>query len=210
MIDPTESALLIIDMQNGFIDPTSALCIPGAAQTLPALAQALKQARRLGLTVIHVLRSYAQDGSDVEACRHRTWLLSDRPLSSACSDPHSAEEPSCLTPLPGERIIIKQRFSAFFATELDMVLRRLGVKNIVLSGTTTPNCIRATCFDALSLDYNVVVLHDCTSSRTPAVQSANIEDMNHIGAFIMSSEDFCTKGLSQVPDLRSQVYAACR
>ena len=50
-----------------------------------------------------------------------------------------------LAPQPGDRVIVKPRFSAFFATQLDLVLRRLGVGTVVLIGTTTPNCIRTRC-----------------------------------------------------------------
>ena len=57
------------------------------------------------------------------------------------------------------------------------------------AGTTTPNCIRTTCYDALSLDYDVIVLSDCTSSVTPQVQRANLEDMQRIGAQIMTLDE---------------------
>ena len=70
------------------------------------------------------------------------------------------------------------------------MLRDRDIDTVVLAGTTTPNCIRTTCYDALSLGYNVVVLEDATSSRTPAVQKANIDDMAYIGTTIMSCDEF--------------------
>ena len=179
MIDPRKAALIIIDMQHGFLDSSSALCVAGAAATVPACTRALNRARELGMPVFHAIREYAADGSDVEAARHR----------------------GC--------VIAKPRFSAFFATQLDLVLRRLGVGTVVLIGTTTPNCIRTTCYDALSLDYNVVLLEDCTSSRTPEVQAANIEDMAFIGAHIMTCDEFCERGLANVADVAGGVREAC-
>ena len=68
------------------------------------------------------------------------------------------------------------------------------MQTVVLAGTTTPNCIRTTCYDALSLDYDVVVLSDCTSSVTDAVQAANLEDMQRIGAEIMTLEELKKHG----------------
>ena len=59
--------------------------------------------------------------------------------------------------LPGELVLVKRRFSAFFATHLDLLLRRLGTERLVVCGVQTPNCIRATAFDAVSLDYHQVV-----------------------------------------------------
>ena len=68
------------------------------------------------------------------------------------------------------------------------------MQTVVLAGTTTPNCIRTTCYDALSLDYDVVVLSDCTSSVTDAVQAANLEDMQRIRAEIMTLEELKKHG----------------
>lgn len=209
MIDPRNAAFIIIDMQHGFVDPSSALCVAGAAATVPACARALDQARTLGMPVFHIIREYAADGSDVEAVRHRTWLEGGKPVSCACASPRTLEEYAPLSPQPGDRVIVKPRFSAFFGTSLDLVLRRLGVGTVVLAGTTTPNCIRTTCYDALSLDYNVVLLEDCTSSRTPEVQAANIEDMAHIGAHVMDSDEFCAQGLANVDDVVAEARKAC-
>ena len=58
------------------------------------------------------------------------------------------------------------------------------------SGTTTPNCIRTTCYDANSLDYNVVVLEDCCSSQTKEIQEMNIADMARMGAIIIDHVQF--------------------
>ena len=92
-----------------------------------------------------------------------------------------------------------------------MILRRLCVDTILLTGTTTPNCIRATCYDGLSLDYNVAVIADCCSSRNEAVQQANLEDMAFIGAQIIQAKDFLEQGknvlskINQVEQVRAWV-----
>ena len=86
MIEPARAAFLLIDMQNGFIDAASPLCIAGAAATVPACAHALAAAREHGLAVFHVRRAYAADGSDVEAVRWETWAEGGRPLSAADPD----------------------------------------------------------------------------------------------------------------------------
>lgn len=201
MISYETSALLMIDMQNGFIDPSSSLCVAGARATIPACAHALATARGHGMAIYHVRRAYAFDGSDVEPVRRRIWLAGGRPLCREGSDPRSIEAPDKLAPHEGECIVCKPRFSAFFDTQLDAMLRDRDIDTVVLAGTTTPNCIRTTCYDALSLGYNVVVLEDATSSRTPAVQKANIDDMAYIGTTIMSCDEFAAGALLQVEDL---------
>lgn len=64
----------------------------------------------------------------------------------------------------------------------------MGISTVVLIGTTTPNCIRTTCYDGISLEYNVVVLSDCTSSQTEEIQRSNLRDMKNVGAQIMTEE----------------------
>ena len=87
-----------------------------------------------------------------------------------------------LSPLGGEHVVSKKRFSAFYATHLASLLRRLGCTHVVVAGVETPNCIRATAFDALAEDFPAVsVLADCTASATDAVQNANLFDLRNAG-----------------------------
>ena len=189
-METNNTAVLMIDMQMGFIDSDSSLCVAGARDSIPACARVLDAARESGIEVFHIRREYAADGSDVEPVRHDIWLEGGRPLCREGYDPKSLDPPHELAPLGGERIIFKPRFSAFFDTELHEILQGKGIDTIVLIGTTTPNCIRTTCYDGLSLNYNVVIVEDATSSRTVQVQRANIEDMAFIGAEIMSTDEF--------------------
>ena len=90
-------------------------------------------------------------------------------------------------------MVTKRRFSAFFQTTLDMTLRRLGVQRVVLCGVQTPNCIRAAAFDAVSLDYEkVVVLEDATASANEEIQAQNIRDIRNIGVEITSVDAWAT------------------
>ena len=78
---------------------------------------------------------------------------------------------------------------------------------VVLIGTTTPNCIRTTCYDANALDYNVVVLSDCTSSQTEEIQRVNLEDMARMGAHVMTAAEFAGYDAGTVPDLAADIRA---
>lgn len=187
MLDPRTTALLMIDMQMGFIDPVSSLCIAGAADSIGTCREALHIARESGIPVIHVRREYTEDGSDVEPVRLQVWKDGGRPLSAAWPD--SLLPPLSLEAAEGEEVLVKPSFSAFFGTDLHKRLQQQGVKSLVLIGTTTPNCIRSTCYDALSHGYDVVVLSDATSSRTPEVQQANLADMDFIGATVCSVDE---------------------
>lgn len=206
MIEPARAAFLLIDMQNGFIDTTSPLCIAGAAATVPACARALAAAREHGLAAFHVRRAYAADGSNVEAVRWEAWAEGGRPLSSA--DPMSLACPPELAPAPGEPVVVKPSWSAFFGTDLAALLRARGIGTLVLAGTTTPNCVRSTAYDGLALGFNVAVLRDATSSRTPEVQEANLADMEAVGIQLIFTDDFAANGLLHIRDTEGEVARA--
>ena len=99
-----------------------------------------------------------------------------------------------------------------FQTELDLILRRLDVRTVILTGTTTPNCVRTTAYDANALEYNVVVLSDCCSSQTEEIQRVNLEDMERMGALILTGAEFESYDENTVSDLsesiRAEMYAA--
>lgn len=140
--------------------------------------------------MVYATRHYRADGSDVEKCRYDVWFkgqASRFPRSAFPKYPTLFRRNSSFCRRTTG--IVKPRFSAFFHTQVDLILRRLGVDTVILAGTTTPNCIRSSCYDALSLDYDVVVLSDCTSSVTDEVQRANLEDMARIGAKICTVDE---------------------
>lgn len=205
--NPTRSALLLIDMENGFVNPAGGHCVRGAEATVPACARVLELARAKEIPIFFVKRIYRSDGSDVELTRYAGWKAGGRACAPASAGPNSAQAPASLRPRPGDYTIVKPRWSAFFGTELDLILRRLGIRTVILAGTTTPNCIRTTCYDAIALEYAAVVLTDCCSSQTEEIQRVNLADMERIGAVLMDSVSFAAYGPGTVPD-RSAVIRA--
>lgn len=189
-MDWKKMALVIIDMENAFIDPASPLCIKNALVTVPACGKVIEKARERKIPVFFVNRIYRKNGSDVEFTRYQSWYDGDRYLAPGSTGPLSIDVPAEFKPKAGDYCIIKPRFSAFFQTELDLILRRLGVRTVILTGTTTPNCIRTSCYDGLSLDYNILIIEDCCSSNTDEIQRVNMEDMARVGAVITSAEEF--------------------
>lgn len=210
-----KQALIVIDMQNGFLNPESPLCIKGARATVPACAKVIAACRRADIPVIFVNRAYRSDGSDVEHTRYQVWADGGKPLTPGSTGPISVENPPEFGRCASDYEIIKPRYSAFFQTSLDLLLRRLGVDAVLLAGTTTPNCIRTTCYDAISLDYKVTVLSDCCSSNTEDIQRSNLLDMGNVGAEIRASEDFLAALLTVRPasmadlDRCAEIERAC-
>lgn len=95
-----------------------------------------------------------------------------------------------LVPPAGDLYVVKKRWSAFFGTALDGTLRRLGVRQVVVCGVQTPNCIRQTAFDAVALDYACVVLRDASAAASYEVHEANLLDMHNAGVAVASTHDW--------------------
>lgn len=203
--NPTRSAFILIDMENGFVDPRGGHCIRFAQSTVPACIRALDLARSKGIPVFFVKRLYRADGSDVELTRYAGWKAGGHACIPGSRGYNSAQAPEGLRPQPGDYTIIKPRWSAFFLTELDLILRRLGIRTVILAGTTTPNCVRTTCYDAIALEYSAVVLTDCCSSQTEEIQRVNLEDMQRAGAILMDSTEFSAYDADTVPDLSAAI-----
>jgi nicotinamidase-related amidase len=179
-------ALLIVDMQNDFVLPGAVLCVAGAQATIPVIAQAADWFRARGWPVVYVVREHAADGSDVE--RPRLGLFQRHPFLVPGTP--GCEIVSGLEPRPGDLRIVKKRWSAFMHTELDWVLRRLGIERIAVSGTQIPNCLRATLLDALCYGYEAVLLTDASSAQTPEVARYNRDDLCQIGVECLSMHAF--------------------
>jgi nicotinamidase-related amidase len=90
-----------------------------------------------------------------------------------------------LAPQKGEYVIPKIRMSAFIGTELDLMLRTLGVTDIIVTGIQTPNCIRTTVFDAIAYNYPVVLAKDAVGAQNDEIHNANVQDIANIGVRIM-------------------------
>ena len=185
-----DTALIVIDMERGFLNEESSCFIKGAKATIPECSKMIRGCRERDIPVFFVNRLYRANGSDVEHTRFPYWVKGGKPISPGCDEKISSDMPEEFCPCEKDYFVRKPRFSAFFQTELDLLLRRLGIRNLVLIGTTTPNCIRSSCYDGISLEYNVAVISDCTSSATDEIQRSNLRDMENIGAQIMSCEEF--------------------
>lgn len=170
-------ALFIIDMQNDFILENAPLKVNGALEIVPNIIKLLKVCRELKIPVFHIVREHRRDGSDVEIIRKEIFLIhpfavSGTPGASIIKD---------IIPLPEEYIIKKVRMSAFIATDLDLILKTLKINTIYVTGIQTPNCIRATVYDAIAFNYNVTLVSDAVKAQSAEIHASNVRDMQNIG-----------------------------
>lgn len=180
------TALLLIDMQNDIAHADGRAFIPDAAHKTPVMASVLDAFRTAGAPIIHVVRSYRRDTWDVE--RFRVPYFQSSP-GFLVEGTWGAQIVDRLTPEPGEPVVVKQRFSAFTLTELDLLLRRAGVGRVVVVGVNLPNCPRATMYDAIGLDYDVVAVADALATTSDDTHRYNLQDLAAVGVRIAEASE---------------------
>src|SRR6266511_3092355 len=180
--DWRNAALLTIDTQNDFTLPNSPFAITGTFEIVAKMRQVLRAFRSTRRPIIHVIRIYNPDGSNVDLCRKRAVGELDKRLVIAGTQ--GAELVDELKPssskvrldtellLKGklqqvaskEWIMYKPRWGAFYATPLEKHLRDLHTNTVVICGCNFPNCPRTTVYEASERDFRVVLISDATFS----------------------------------------------
>lgn len=168
-------ALLVIDMQNDFLDPGGHLDMgPEARAVIPQIARVLDAARRAAVPIVYTAQTHRPDFADGPRWMDKFTGFRTGGLREGTRGAQIVDE---LAPQPGERVIRKLRPSAFFATELDLYLRSLEVDTTILTGCTTSGCVRATALDAFSYNYRVIVPQECVTDRVKEPHEANLFDI---------------------------------
>ena len=186
MVDFKRSVLLIVDMEYGFLDSKSPLFVNLGFEIVANIKKILNIYREKKLPIIFVKREHRKSGIDIDKTRVEFFKKSKGLI---LENDKSSEIIDDLKPLKDEIIVIKRRWSSFFGTELDILLRRLNINNLIVTGIQTPNCIRATVYDALSLDYNVIVISDATASKSEEIQKNNLFDIENLGVDVLTTNE---------------------
>jgi len=162
VIDPKKTAMIVVDMQNDFVAAGAAMETPAARAMAPRLAEALRICRATQIKVIYRAHVHRRDGCDMGLFDDLHPPIANR--AALVDGTAGVEIYPELMPAPGEHVIKKHRYSGFFGTDLDIILREWGIDTVIISGTTTENCCLATARDALFRNYRVVFLADATAT----------------------------------------------
>jgi len=180
-LDISRTALIVVDMQNDFgsrggIFDRAGINISGIQKAIAPTQRVLAAARNAGMKIVYLKMGYRSDLSDLgtEDSVNRTRHL-HLGVGQDCTSPDArkgrfliretwnTDIVAELTPEPHDVVLYKHRFSGFFETELDQILRGLGIRNLVFTGCTTSICVDSTLRDAMFRDYRCVLLEDCSA-----------------------------------------------
>jgi nicotinamidase-related amidase len=176
--DLTSSALITIDTQCDTLDGQP-LEVQGTSDVLPSVKMLLDMFRELSKPIIHIVRIYKKNGSNVDLCRKsavecgQSVLLENSPGCDIAPDlmPNPAITLDCRLLLSGgiqrlsplEVIMYKPRWGAFYKTPLEAYLKKLQVNTLIFIGCNFPNCPRTSIYEASERDYRIVLVTDAVS-----------------------------------------------
>nr|WP_287028218.1 pyrimidine utilization protein B [Pseudomonas sp. UBA6310] len=205
---PSQTALIVVDMQNAYSTLGGYLDLAGfdVSSTGPVIEKiqvALDAARAAGVQVIFFQNGWDKDYVEAGGPGSPNWHKSNalktmrrRPelqgtlLAKGGWDYDLVDQ---LKPLPGDIVMPKPRYSGFFNTPLDSILRARGIKNLVFTGIATNVCVESTLRDGFFLEYFGVVLADAThQAGPPSAQEAALFNIETFFGWVSSVDDFCT------------------
>jgi ureidoacrylate peracid hydrolase len=193
-IDPRHTALVIIDTQVDFASPAGAVARSGAdLRAIPAALAAASglalSARRAGSTVVFV-RLETRAETDSPAWLERIRRLGGVPEIDAALCRAGTQGADFYGPSPadGDLTVVKHRYSAFFDTPLDALLKARGVDTLVVCGLTTDCCVDSTVRDAFHLDYHVFLAGDACAGYDEPLHDAALASLGRNFAILVGAD----------------------
>lgn len=203
-IDLQKTAVVVVDMQNTFLKKGGVLDLIGLDITAGerAVQQAVRvndAARARGVRVIYIVHHYSPDlreagspnsgnwyvGGMVTLREHPEWR--DRFFIQGTWGAEIVDE---LKPRDGEIVVVKPRYSAFFGTDLDTILRTLEIKYLAFTGVDTAICVESAIRDASYLDYFPILVADATASAGPPfTQEATVFNVKRCFGWVTNTDN---------------------
>lgn len=187
------TALLLIDFQRDFLEPggfgeSLGNDVSLLRQALGPAARVLAAARRAGLAVVHTREGHRPDLTDLAPAKARrgnpTLRIGDRGALGRLlvrGEPGHDIVPE-VAPIAGEPVVDKPGKGAFYATDLDLLLRHRGVEALIVCGVTTEVCVHTTVREANDRGYDCLVVEDAVGSYFPRFQEVGLEMIRAQGA----------------------------
>ncbi|MDD3402126.1 MAG: cysteine hydrolase [Hespellia sp.] len=175
-----KSALIIVDMVRDFTDPKGLVYYPQNREILPKIKTVLEVSRENGCLIVFLKHGNRKGKIDRKA----------ESMRANCTEGTFGVEIDPMLPVNEEKdyVISKRRYSGFFSTDLDLVLRENKIENVIVVGTKTNCCIRATVTDAFYLDYNPYVVRECVATNSEVVNEVHLSDIDKYFGHVIDME----------------------
>lgn len=188
----TRPALIVVDMQNAFFGEDGSLnragfdisLLKGIVQNVTSV---INKSRKCGIPIIYTRQVFRKDfadaGSIVEIWPHI------KEIGALVEDSWDIQIIDEVKPLYGDFVVNKHRFSAFYNTDLEIILRCLKIETLIIVGVTTSTCVESTVRDAQFRDFKVVVVSDCTAEFDRNFYKASLKAIEYMFGKVVSTEE---------------------
>lgn len=174
------AAILVIDMQHDFIDEDAPISCPGGRHLIPQLRKLLDYARNARIPIIYTQEAHRS--TKVDFGRELDYGETLHCLEGSRGVQIIPE----LAPQASDHVLVKRRYSGFFATDLDLLLKGLRASTLVITGVATDVCVRATAQDAMQHDYRVLVPRECVAGTRLDRHEAALENIAYVFGKVQS------------------------
>ena len=207
-LDPQSTAVVVIDMQNayaskgGYVDQAG-FDVEPAASVIGNIARVLDTARAAGMPIVFLQNGWDADYAEAGTPGSPNWHKSNA-LKTMRARPELSGKllargtwdydlVDALAPQPGDLRVHKPRYSAFFNSQLDSILRARGIRTLVFVGIASNVCVESTLRDGFHLEYFGVMLEDATHHLGPDfIQQATVYNVEKFFGWVGTVADFCT------------------
>ncbi|MCE4061072.1 cysteine hydrolase [Pandoraea sputorum] len=187
-LDPTETALLVMDYQHFILQNNVAA--ERHAEVIGRTAQLLAAARAAKMPVVYVMVGFRPGHPEVSA-RNRIFSAIKANGVLVLDQPATAIHPD-VAPQDDEAVVVKKRIGAFSGTDMQTLLRSANIDTLVLAGVTTSGVVLSTTRQAFDLDYRVVIARDCCPDPDGEVEAVLLDKVLARNADIVRSQDVLT------------------
>lgn len=206
-MNPAETALIVIDMQNGYASKGGYIDIQGfdlsgVGPVIDHIQKVVRACRAMGIQVIFFQNGWDAQKKEAGTPDSPNWWKSNA-LKLMRQDPKldgtlitrgtwDYELISDLKPEAEDIVLSKPRYSGFYATQLDQILRARRIRNLLFVGVATNVCVESTLRDAYFLEYFPILIHDAAmQAGPPELQAATIYNVEKFFGWVTSTADFC-------------------
>jgi ureidoacrylate peracid hydrolase len=179
-VDPKKTAVIVVDLVNDFMKEGGKMVLAGGEKVIAPIQQIIEKARTRGSIIVYIKDFHRADKPDAEFiirdphCIEGTW---------------GAELIDELKPAKEDYIIQKRRFSAFFQTDLDLILRENKIEALIVVGVVTNICVRSTIHDAFFRGYACIVPEECVMATGDREQESSLWDIDTHFGWVMPKDE---------------------
>ena len=193
-ITPENTALIVVDMQNIWVHPRGVRYLPMSEDIVPRIQELLRFCRSNRVPVVYLHTTKRKDLADVGIfadIKPQTHNADDEWSNFEGSPGAEIYEP--VKPTESDLVVKKFRYSGFYGTQLENLLRALGRDTIAITGVATNVCCDCTARDGAMRDFKVLFLSDCNASFTREEQEATLNNFDKHFGVVMDSQTLMTK-----------------